>query len=104
MGDAVRVTDDAGVRTMTLCRAGEYNTITPQLRDELADAIGSAQHANTVIVLSRIDCVCELISKLWVDGVVLARTAQCHGSHASIISYPNGIPHNSPSAELLRRR
>ena len=44
MGDAVRVTDDADVRTMTLCRAGEYNTITPQLRDELADAIDSAQH------------------------------------------------------------
>ena len=51
MGDAVRVTDDAGVRTMTLCRAGEYNTITPQLRDELADAIDSAQHDDSIRVL-----------------------------------------------------
>ena len=51
MGDAVRITDDAGVRTMTLCRPGEYNTITPQLRDELADAIDSAQHDDSIRVL-----------------------------------------------------
>lgn len=51
MGDAVRITDDAGVRTMTLCRPGEYNTITPQLRDELADAIDSAQHDDSIHVL-----------------------------------------------------
>ena len=51
MGDAVRVTDHAGVRTMTLCRAGEYNTITPQLRDEFADAIDSAQHDDSIRVL-----------------------------------------------------
>ena len=51
MGDAFRVTDDADVRTMTLCRAGEYNTITPQLRDELADAIDSAQHDDSIRVL-----------------------------------------------------
>ena len=51
MGNAVRITDDAGVRTMTLCRPGEYNTITPQLRDELADAIDSAQHDDSIRVL-----------------------------------------------------
>ncbi len=51
MGDAVRITDDAGVRTMTLCRPGEYNTITPQLRDELADAIDSTQHDDSIRVL-----------------------------------------------------
>ena len=51
MGDAVRITDDAGVRTMTLCRPVEYNTITPQLRDELADAIDSAQHDDSIRVL-----------------------------------------------------
>lgn len=51
MGDAVRITDDAGVRTMTLCRPGEYNTITPKLRDELADAIDSAQHDDSIRVL-----------------------------------------------------
>ncbi len=51
MRDAVRITDDAGVRTMTLCRPGEYNTITPLLRDELADAIDSAQHDDSIRVL-----------------------------------------------------
>ncbi len=51
MRDAVLITDDAGVRTMTLCRPGEYNTITPQLRDELADAIDSAQHDDSIRVL-----------------------------------------------------
>ncbi len=51
MRDAVRITDDAGVRTMTLCRPGEYNTITPQLRDELADAVDSAQHDDRLRVL-----------------------------------------------------
>ena len=51
MGDAVRITDDAGVRAMTLCRPSEYNTITPQLRDELADAIDSAQHDDSIRVL-----------------------------------------------------
>ena len=51
MGDAVRITDDAGVRTMMLCRPVEYNTITPQLRDELADAIDSAQHDDSIRVL-----------------------------------------------------
>ncbi len=51
MRDAVRITDDAGVRTMTLCRPGEYNTITPQLRDELADAVDSAQHDDSIRVL-----------------------------------------------------
>ena len=51
MGEAVRITDDAGVRTMTLCRPGEYNTITPQLRDELGAAIDSAQHDDNIRVL-----------------------------------------------------
>ena len=39
---AVRVTDDGAVRSLVLCRAAEYNTITPQLRDELARSIDDA--------------------------------------------------------------
>ena len=31
-----------GVRHVILCRASEYNTITPELRDELAQAIDDA--------------------------------------------------------------
>ena len=51
MGEAVRVVDLDGVRTMTLCRPEEYNTITPQLRDELGVAIDSAQHDPKIRVL-----------------------------------------------------
>lgn len=51
MGTAVRVTDEDGVRRMTLCRPLEYNTITPELRDELGDAIASAQHDRSIKVL-----------------------------------------------------
>ena len=39
---AVRVVDDGAVRTLVLCRAAEYNTITPELRDELARGIDEA--------------------------------------------------------------
>ena len=39
---AVRVIDDGAVRTLVLCRAAEYNTITPELRDELARGIDEA--------------------------------------------------------------
>ena len=37
-GNAVRVTDEGGVRRLTFCRPDAYNTITPELRDELGDA------------------------------------------------------------------
>jgi enoyl-CoA hydratase len=38
----IRIETADGVRSIILCRAEEYNTITPQLRDELAEAIDSA--------------------------------------------------------------
>ena len=43
MGEAVRISDDGAVRRLTLCRPAEYNTITPQLRDELGAALDAAQ-------------------------------------------------------------
>lgn len=42
MGRSVRTETDAGVRHLVLCRPEEYNTITPQLRDELAAAVDEA--------------------------------------------------------------
>lgn len=39
MGTTLRTELDDGVFVITLCRAAEYNTITPALRDELAAAI-----------------------------------------------------------------
>ena len=40
-----------GVRSIVLCRAREYNTITPELRDELAAAIDDADDDPDVHVI-----------------------------------------------------
>jgi enoyl-CoA hydratase len=53
---AVRIESDAGVRSIILCRPDEYNTITPQLRDELAAAIDDADADREVrVILLRAD-------------------------------------------------
>jgi enoyl-CoA hydratase len=51
MGNAVRVSDDGAVRRLTLCRPDEYNTITPQLRDELGAALDAAEADRSVRVV-----------------------------------------------------
>jgi enoyl-CoA hydratase len=48
---AVRVEDDGAVRSLVLCRAEEYNTITPELRDELGAAIDGADADSRVRVI-----------------------------------------------------
>src|SRR5439155_9869990 len=40
-----------GVRSLVLCRAAEYNTITPDLRDELAVAVEEADDDRAVHVI-----------------------------------------------------
>jgi enoyl-CoA hydratase len=53
---AVRTETDAGVRSIVLCRADDYNTITPELRDELAAAIDEADADRDVrVILLRAD-------------------------------------------------
>src|SRR5215467_9635309 len=49
----LRIETANGVRSIVLCRAAAYNTITPELRDELAAAIddADADHAVHVILL-----------------------------------------------------
>jgi len=47
----IRVETAEGVRSLILCRAKEYNTITPQLRDELAQAIDAADDDRDVRVI-----------------------------------------------------
>ena len=42
MGSAIRIEDDLGVRRLVMCRPDEFNTITPQLRDELDAALDAA--------------------------------------------------------------
>lgn len=44
----IRVEDDGAVRNIVLCRPDAYNTITPQLRDELADALDAADRDDSV--------------------------------------------------------
>lgn len=48
---AVRVSNDGAVRRLTLCRPDAYNTITPQLRDELGTALDAAQRDRDVRVI-----------------------------------------------------
>jgi enoyl-CoA hydratase/carnithine racemase len=48
---AVRTETADGVRSIILCRAEEYNTITPELRDELAAAIDDADADPAVHVM-----------------------------------------------------
>jgi enoyl-CoA hydratase len=53
---AVRTESDAGVRSIVLSRPDEYNTITPELRDELATAIDEADADRDVrVILLRAD-------------------------------------------------
>jgi enoyl-CoA hydratase len=51
MGAAVRTETEAGVRSIILSRPAEYNTITPQLRDELAAAVDEADADPAVRVM-----------------------------------------------------
>ncbi len=53
MGETLRIEREDGVFSIVLTRAAEYNTITPQLRDELAAAIdeGDADPESRVILL-----------------------------------------------------
>jgi len=53
MGQTLRTEKEGGVFSIVLTRAAEYNTITPQLRDELAAAIdaGDADLDSKVILL-----------------------------------------------------
>ena len=56
MSPAVRTETDAGVRSLVLSRPDEYNTITPELRDELAAAIDAADADRDVrVILLRAD-------------------------------------------------
>ena len=56
MSPAVRTETDDGVRSVVLCRPEEYNTITPELRDELAAAVDDADADRDVrVILLRAD-------------------------------------------------
>ncbi|GMQ97800.1 MAG: crotonase/enoyl-CoA hydratase family protein [Acidimicrobiia bacterium] len=48
---AIRIEDDGAVRHLVLCRGDEYNTITPEFRDELGAALDEADQSDTVKVV-----------------------------------------------------
>jgi enoyl-CoA hydratase len=48
---AIRIEDDGAVRHLVLCRPAEFNTITPELRDELSAALDDADRSKTVKVV-----------------------------------------------------
>jgi enoyl-CoA hydratase len=48
---AIRIEDDGPVRRLVLCRPAEYNTITPELRDELGAALDAADRDRSVKVV-----------------------------------------------------
>jgi enoyl-CoA hydratase len=49
--NTLRTETEDGVRSIVLCRAREYNTITPELRDELGAAIDAADEDRDVRVI-----------------------------------------------------
>ena len=51
MSKTLRTETNEGVRSLILCRASDYNTITPELRDELAEAIDEADRDDDVRVI-----------------------------------------------------
>jgi enoyl-CoA hydratase len=51
MGLAIRIEDYGAVRNLVLCRPDEFNTITPQLRDELDAALDDADRDSAVKVV-----------------------------------------------------
>ncbi len=51
MTTAIRIENDGAVRKLVLCRAAEFNTITPELRDELDAALDAADRDSSVRVV-----------------------------------------------------
>ncbi|MGH9193256.1 MAG: enoyl-CoA hydratase-related protein, partial [Acidimicrobiales bacterium] len=50
-GPAIRVVDEGAVRRLVLCRPEAYNTITPELRDQLGAALDAADRDADVRVV-----------------------------------------------------
>jgi enoyl-CoA hydratase/carnithine racemase len=75
----IRTETADGVRSLILCRAKEYNTITPQLRDELARAIDDAdddQHVRVILLRAEGPAFCAGYGLDWST----AAQAQEHSS------------------------
>jgi enoyl-CoA hydratase len=75
---AIRVETSNGVRHLILCRADEYNTITPPLRDELGAAIDAADADHEVhVILLRAEgpAFCAGYNLDWGTGLQIRRAS-----------------------------
>lgn len=69
---AIRVETKNGVRHLILCRAEQYNTITPQLRDELSAAIDAAvadSEARVILLRGEGPAFCAGYNLDWSTGL-----------------------------------
>lgn len=90
MSPAVRTETDAGVRSVVLCRPEEYNTITPELRDELAAAIDDADADRDVrVILLRADgpAFCAGYGLDWSTQAQAAEGAARERAWDSVVDY-----------------
>ena len=76
---AVRTEVARGVGSIVLCRADEYNTITPQLRDELASAVDTLDadpEARVILVRAEGPAFCAGYGLDWSTAAQAAQAAQ----------------------------
>src|SRR5262245_2733211 len=91
MPETLRIETRAGVRHVVLTRAAEYNTITPVLRDELAEAIDSADDDPDVrVILLRAEgpAFCAGYALGWGTAQQAAETARASADASAAESRP----------------
>jgi len=74
----LRLETEDGVRVIVLCRAQQYNTITPQLRDELAQAIDDADadpDVRVIVLRAEGRAFCAGYGLDWATAAQAAETA-----------------------------
>ncbi len=77
---AIRIEDDGPVRHVVLCRPDEFNTITPEFRDELGAALDDADGSNVVkIVLMRAEGK-AFCAGFGLDWSTMAQVGEAEGS------------------------
>lgn len=91
---AVRVSDHGAVCRLTLCRPEAYNTITPQLRDELAAAIDDAQDDRGVRVILLDAEGPAFCAGYGLDWATAAQAAGDAGGESQTAGSGRGVPYD----------
>ncbi len=78
---AIRIEDDGPVRHLVLCRPAEFNTITPEFRDELGAALDDADGSDVVkVVLVRAEGK-AFCAGFGLDWSTIAQTDEVEGKN-----------------------